>query len=350
MRIAVGLGKENVEARLERQGVSRRDFLKFCSMVAVTMGMGTGFAEQVARALTMPRRPSVVYLHNAECTGCSEALLRTGQPFIDELILDTISLDYHETIMAAAGEAAEAALEQAISAPEGFICVVEGAIPTANEGKYGYIAGHTMLDICGRILPKAKAVVAYGTCAAFGGVQAAKPNPTGAQGVNECFGAKGIKAINIGGCPPNPLNLVGTLVAFLRGDNIELDANNRPMMFYGSSVHDQCERREHFDNGEFAPSFDSEEARNGWCLYELGCKGPDTMNNSRRSNSTGPTGPWARDIRASAAASPVSGTNCPRSMKTRGSTHERSQKNTPEPFHRTCRHRSPDPYRRPPAH
>lgn len=157
MRIAVGLGKENVEARLERQGVSRRDFLKFCSMVAVTMGMGTGFAEQVARALTMPRRPSVVYLHNAECTGCSEALLRTGQPFIDELILDTISLDYHETIMAAAGEAAEAALEQAISAPEGFICVVEGAIPTANEGKYGYIAGHTMLDICGRILPKAKA-------------------------------------------------------------------------------------------------------------------------------------------------------------------------------------------------
>ena len=279
MRIAVGLGKENVEARLERQGVSRRDFLKFCSMVAVTMGMGTGFAEQVARALTMPRRPSVVYLHNAECTGCSEALLRTGQPFIDELILDTISLDYHETIMAAAGEAAEAALEQAISAPEGFICVVEGAIPTANEGKYGYIAGHTMLDICGRILPKAKAVVAYGTCAAFGGVQAAKPNPTGAMGVNECFGAKGIKAINIGGCPPNPLNLVGTPVAFLRGDNIELDANNRPMMFYGSSVHDQCERREHFDNGEFAPSFDSEEARNGWCLYELGCKGPDTMNN-----------------------------------------------------------------------
>ena len=146
----------------------------------------------------------------------------------------------------------------------------------------------TLLDICGRILPKAKAVVAYGTCAAFGGVQAAKPNPTGAMGVNECFGAKGIKAINIGGCPPNPLNLVGTLVAFLRGDNIELDANNRPMMFYGSSVHDQCERREHFDNGEFAPSFDSEEARNGWCLYELGCKGPDTMNNCPKVKFNGP--------------------------------------------------------------
>lgn len=129
MRIAVGLGKENVEARLERQGVSRRDFLKFCSMVAVTMGMGTGFAEQVARALTCPARPSVVYLHNAECTGCSEALLRTGQPFIDELILDTISLDYHETIMAAAGEAAEAALEQAIPLPKASSASWKGPSP-----------------------------------------------------------------------------------------------------------------------------------------------------------------------------------------------------------------------------
>ena len=132
-----------------------------------------------------------------------------------------------------------------------------------------------MLDICGRILPKAKAVVAYGTCASFGGVQAAQPNPTGAKGVGECFG----EVINIPGCPPNPINLVGTLVACLRGDNIELDAHNRPLMFYGTSVHDQCERREHFENGEFAPSFDSEEARKGWCLFELGCKGPDTMNN-----------------------------------------------------------------------
>lgn len=149
--------------------------------------------------------------------------------------------------------------------------------------------------------------------------------------------------------PPNPLNLVGTLVAFLRGDNIELDANNRPMMFYGSSVHDQCERREHFDNGEFAPSFDSEEARNGWCLYELGCKGPDTMNNCPKVKFNGPTGPWARDIRARLQRARFLG-QLSRSMKTRGSTHERSQKNTPEPFHRTCRHRSPDPYRRPPAH
>lgn len=278
MRIAVGLGKQSGEERLERQGISRRDFMKFCTAVAVTMGMGPAFASDVAAALT-GRRPSVVYLHAAECTGCSEALLRTYKPFIDSLIMDTISLDYHETIMAAAGEAAEEALHQAVTAPEGFICIVEGAIPTAMEGKYGYISGKTMYDICKGILPKAKAVVSMGTCACYGGVQAAKPNPTAAKGVNDAFGDLGVKAINIAGCPPNPLNLVGTLVAFLKGQKIELDENGRPLMFYGQSVHDLCERRKHFDAGEFAPSLNSEEARKGWCLYEVGCKGPQTYNN-----------------------------------------------------------------------
>ena len=179
MRIAVGLGKEGGEERLERQGISRRDFMKFCTAVAVTMGFGPSFASEVAAALT-GRRASVVYLHAAECTGCSEALLRTYKPFIDAVILDTISLDYHETIMAAAGEAAEQALHAAVENPNGFVCMVEGAIPTGMDNKYGYIGGHTMYDICKEILPKAKAVVNIGTCACYGGVQAAKPNPTGA--------------------------------------------------------------------------------------------------------------------------------------------------------------------------
>lgn len=279
MRFSIGLGRDNAETRLEKMGVSRRDFLKFCGIVAAGMGMGPGFAGEVARALTMPRRPSVVYLHAAECTGCSEALLRSGQPFIDQLILDTISLDYHETIMAAAGEAAEEALEQAINSPDGFICVVEGAIPTADNGRYGYIAGRTMLDIAAEVLPKARAVVAYGTCAAYGGMQAARPNPTGAKGVNDCFAQLGVRAINVPGCPPNPLNLVGTLVAFLRGDEIALDKLGRPTMFFGRTVHELCERRHHFDAGRFAPSFASREAREGWCLYKLGCRGPLTMNN-----------------------------------------------------------------------
>ena len=278
MRIAVGLGRQRGEKELEASGVNRRDFMKFCTAVAVTMGFGPAFATDVAAALT-GKRPSVVYLHEAECTGCSEALLRTVNPLIGPLILDTISLDYHETIMAAAGEAAEAALEQAVSNPEGFVCVVEGAIPTADNGKFGYIAGHTMLETVRRIVPKAKLTVCMGTCSAYGGVQAAKPNPTQAKSVNEVCADLGVKAVCIPGCPPNPLNLVGTLVAYLTGKPIDLDEYNRPTMFYGKTIHEQCERKKHFDAGEFAPSFNSEEARNGWCLYDLGCKGPSTYNN-----------------------------------------------------------------------
>lgn len=181
--------------------------------------------------------------------------------------------------MAAAGHAAEEALEEAVNSPYGFICMVEGAIPTGLDGKYGYVGGKTMYDICKDILPKAKLNLSIGTCASYGGIQAASPNPTGAKGINEAYRDMGIKAINIAGCPPNPINMVGTLVAYLDNVPIELDELGRPLMFYGQTVHDNCERRKHFDAGELAPSFDSEEARNGWCLYDLGCKGPVTYNN-----------------------------------------------------------------------
>lgn len=278
MRIAVGLGRADAEKRLEGHGISRRDFMKFCTAVAVTMGLAPAMAEDVAAALT-GKRPNVVYLHTAECTGCSEALMRTVDPYLGALILDTISLDYQETIMAAAGHAAEEALELAVSSPAGFICMVEGAIPMGLDGKYGYVGGQTMYEMCKKILPKAQLVLSIGTCACYGGIQAASPNPTGARSVNETFAELGVRAINIAGCPPNPINMVGTLVAHLQKRPIELDDLGRPMMFYGRTVHDLCERRKHFEAGEIAPSFNSEEARKGWCLYDLGCKGPQTYNN-----------------------------------------------------------------------
>ena len=264
---------------LRNRGVSRRDFLKFCAITSVALGLGPGSDLVMAEALSTKPRLPVLWINGLSCSCCTESFLRTAHPLATDIILAMIALDYQDTIMAAAGEAAEEALHQAVTAPEGFICIVEGAIPTAMEGKYGYISGKTMYDICKGILPKAKAVVSMGTCACYGGVQAAKPNPTAAKGVNDAFGDLGVKAINIAGCPPNPLNLVGTLVAFLKGQKIELDENGRPLMFYGQSVHDLCERRKHFDAGEFAPSFNSEEARKGWCLYEVGCKGPQTYNN-----------------------------------------------------------------------
>lgn len=278
MRIAVGLGRTDAEKRLSGQGISRRDFLKFCSAVAVTMGLPPALASDVAATLT-GKRPNVVYLHTAECTGCSEALTRTVNPYFDTLILDTISLDYQETIMAASGHAAEEALEEAVNAPGGFICLVEGAIPTGLDGKYGYVGGKTMYEMCKGILPRAELVVSLGTCACFGGIQAARPNPTGARSVNDAFSGIGVSAINIAGCPPNPINMVGTLVAYLQKRPIELDELRRPLMFFGRTVHDLCERRKYYDAGQFAPAFNSEEARKGWCLYDLGCKGPVTYNN-----------------------------------------------------------------------
>lgn len=255
--------------------------MKFCSTIAAVMGMEASFANKIALAMTSPKRPSVVWLHNAECTGCSESILRAVRPFIDDLILDTISLDYHETIMAAAGKKAEEALQQAISSPNGFLAVVEGGIPTKDNGIYGMVGGHTMLDINSKILPKALAVIAYGTCATYGGVQAAKPNPTGAKGVNDALKALKVNAVNIPGCPPNPYNLVGTIVHLLTHSLAipDLDDVGRPLMFFGETVHENCERLKYYDAGQFAPSFDSEEARKGWCLAKLGCKGPTTYNN-----------------------------------------------------------------------
>jgi [NiFe] hydrogenase small subunit len=279
MKFFVGLGKEDAEERLQKRGVTRRDFMKFCGTVAVAMGMGPAFAPKVAEALIGAGRPSVVWLHNAECTGCTEAVLRTVDPYIDELLLDTISMDYHETIMAPAGKAAEDALHEAVTSKRGFICVVEGAIPTAKNGQYGKVAGKTMLEICSEIVPKAQAVISIGACATFGGVQSADPNPTGAKGVNEALKDKGVNAINIAGCPPNPYNFVGTVVHLLTKGVPEMDYYNRPKMFYGKTVHELCPRRKYFDNFQFAPSFDSEEAKKGWCLYELGCKGPYVYNN-----------------------------------------------------------------------
>ena len=122
-----------------------------------------------------------------------------------------------------------------------------------------------------------KAIIAVGTCAAYGGVQAAKPNPGGYKGVGA---ALGIKTLNIPGCPPNPVNFVGTVVNYLLlGKLPALDDLGRPLFAYGKTIHDQCPRRSHFENDEFVEEFGSEEAALGYCLYKVGCRGPETYNN-----------------------------------------------------------------------
>ena len=265
--------------RLEKKGVSRRDFMKYCTFLTATMGLSSSFVPKVAEVFAAPKqRPPVIWLHFAECTGCSEALLRSMYPWVDQLILEILSIEYHETIMAAAGHQAEENLHNAVKKYKGkFICVVEGAVGTKYNGGYGKVGGRTFLDIAKDVVPKALATICMGTCSSYGGVQAAKPNPGGYVGVGE---ALGIKTLNLPGCPTNPINLVGTVVNYLLlGKLPALDDLGRPLFAYGKTIHDQCPRRSHFENDEFVEEFGSEEAAMGYCLYKMGCRGPETYNN-----------------------------------------------------------------------
>jgi len=268
--------------KLRRKGVSRRDFMRYCTFLTATMGLSSSFVPKVAEVFAATKqRPPVVWLHFSECTGCSEALLRSSYPFPDDLVLEILDVEYHETIMAAAGEQAEENLQMAMKKyPGKFICVVEGAIGTKDNGAYGKVAGRTFLEIGKEVCSKAAAVICIGACSSYGGIQAAAPNPGGFKSVSE---ALGIKTLNVPGCPPNPVSFVGTVVNYLLlGKLPALDNLGRPLFAYGKSIHDQCPRRSHFENEEFVTEFGSEEAAMGYCLYKMGCRGPETFNNCPR--------------------------------------------------------------------
>ncbi len=264
-------------SELIRHGISRRTFLKFCTSMASLMALPPAAAAQMAEKLTTVKRQSVIWLSFQECTGCTESITRSHKPTLESLIFDFVSLDYHHTLQAASGSAAEAAREQAMQANKGkYILIVDGAIPTKDDGVYSTIAGITNLDMLQQVARDAAAIVAVGTCATFGGLPKASPNPTGAVSVSDIVTDKPI--INIPGCPPIPVVMTGVLAHVLTFGIPELDGLGRPKSFYGDSIHDRCYRRPFYDRGLFAKSFDDEGARQGWCLYELGCKGPTTHN------------------------------------------------------------------------
>lgn len=259
--------------------VSRRDFVRICTLAAAAVGLGPLAAERFVEAAVRGARPSVIWLQFQECTGCTESLLRTSHPAIDTLLFDLISLDYHETLFAAAGHQAEAALKSAMTANAGkYVLVVEGAIPTKDDGVYCKIGGRTAIEILQEVAGKAGAIIAIGSCASWGGVPSADPNPTGAVGAHDIL--KGKTVVNIPGCPANPYNLLGTVLQYATfGTLPALDAENRPKFAYGSTIHEHCPRRAHFDAGRFAQKFGDEGHRLGYCLYKLGCKGPVTYAN-----------------------------------------------------------------------
>ena len=262
---------------LQAQGVSRRGFLKFCSATASLMALPPSAVAQVADALASARRPSVIWLSFQECTGCTESLTRSHAPTVESLIFDAISLDYHHTLQAAAGHGAEEARMAAMEENSGeYLVVVDGSIPMDNPA-YSTIAGISNLEMLRETAANAAAIVAVGTCAAFGGIPGASPNPTGAVSVSDIIKDKPI--INVSGCPPIPVVITGVLAQFLTFGKIpELDSLGRPAAFFGQNIHDRCYRRPFYERGQFAETFDDEGARNGWCLYKLGCKGPTTYN------------------------------------------------------------------------
>ena len=190
----------DLNERLALKGVSRRDFMKFCGLMATVLGLPMSFAPRIAEAMEK-KRPTVVWMHFAECTGCTESFIRTTYPWAADIILDVIDLAYHETIMAAAGDQAEEILEKTVKDQKGkYICIAEGAIPTKDKGVYGKVHGKTFLEVANNVCKNAAATICVGACACDGGVQAAKPNPTEAKSV---AAATGLKTVNIAGCPPN---------------------------------------------------------------------------------------------------------------------------------------------------
>jgi hydrogenase small subunit len=263
---------------LRSHGVTRRGFVKFCTATVTAMALPPWLGAAMAAQLSGARRPSVVYLSFQECTGCFESFMRSFSPTIESLIFDVISLDYDDTVMAAAGDGAESALAAAMKANFGeYILIVDGSIPTGASGACCTAGGRSAEDTLREAAKGARVILAVGTCSSFGGIPFANPNPTNAWPVSAIVGDKPI--INVSGCPPIPEVITGTLLQFVTTGQVpDLDENRRPLAFFGNSIHDRCYRRPFFDAGKFAKTFDDEGARNGWCLYELGCKGPTTYN------------------------------------------------------------------------
>jgi hydrogenase small subunit len=264
---------------LIKRGVTRRDFMKFCTAMAATLALPSSFVSKIAEAIEKKQKPYLVWLEYQDCAGDTEALLRASKPTVSQLVLDILSVEYHETIMAAAGHQAEKSLMDVVKNYKGkYFAVVEGSIPLKDGGVYCCIGGKAAIDIAKEVCGNALATIAVGTCAAFGGIPAANPNPTGAVSVRDAI--PGITVVNLPGCPVNAENITATIVHFLTfGTLPTLDGLGRPYFAFGKRIHDNCERRAHFDAGQFVRKWGDEGHRLGWCLYEMGCKGPQAYQN-----------------------------------------------------------------------
>ena len=261
-------------------GLSRRSFLKTLTGTAAGIGLSQVFNPALVSALEkgLTTHP-VLWIQGQGCSGCSVSLLNSVDPSIKKILLDIISLQYHPTVMAAEGETALENLYRVAEEYKGkFSLVVEGAIPMAADGKY-CICGElnhkeiTMVEMTRELGKKAGSVLAIGTCAAYGGIPAAKGNLTDAVGVQTLFKKFGIKTplVNVPGCPSHPDWIVGTIAHLLTKGVPELDDNGRPLLFFGENIHENCPYLDYFEEDIYAETFTQKKG----CRMELGCKGPN---------------------------------------------------------------------------
>jgi len=285
---------ETLGERIANAGVSRRSFMRYCMGLSAIMAIPTSLMPKLVEAALLSPVTSVVYLSFQECTGCLESLINVfpstkyKTDSIENILLTALSLDYSETLMAPSGDKAEKSREDAI-AKKNYILVVDGSIPDDKAGAGFFIqSGKTGLQLLKAAVTNAAVVVSVGTCASFGGLPAAKGptgiSPTGAISIKAALKSFGgtyatKKVINVSGCPPIAEVIAGTLIYWILNKKAPaLDSNLRPKMFYGETVHDECYRKEFFEDGLFVNSFDDAGARKGYCLFNMGCKGPITHN------------------------------------------------------------------------
>ena len=270
---------ETLPGRLRARGINRREFLQYCSMLTATLALPLRYVNSIAAVLDQStKKPAVIWLEFQGCTGCTESFTRADHPGVGQVVMETISLDYHETLMAAAGAKAEAARIAAIEENRGkYILIVEGSVPTGEAGIYCTIAGRPAVEVLKTAAEGAAFLVAVGTCASYGGLAAARPNPTAAKGVDQIVQGKTI--INIPGCPPIGDVIMATVVHYLLFDKAPaLDAEGRPLFAYGRTIHEMCRRTTQFSEGDMATELGDELQKTGGCLYPLGCKGLVTHN------------------------------------------------------------------------
>jgi hydrogenase small subunit len=219
------------------------------------------------------QKPSFIWFEANACSGDSISVLNAVKPNLRQILKDILDVRYWNALMPEQGERAIQNLIAAVEAG-GFILAVEGAIATAGQGRYAvpFKQGNEIFnseELLRWMAPRAKYIVAVGTCACFGGPSAARPNPSKSKGVWEIIQKPLV--VNVAGCPVNPDWLLGTLFHLIRFGLPEVDRYQRPTRFFGQTVHASCQRRSDYDTENFAENPGDPE-----CMFSLGCMGPVT--------------------------------------------------------------------------